>query len=199
MPFFVSSPLHPVIRFPISRVVPLSPVSTSITPGRRRMRRLRRFAAWAAAILALAWMVAVLASPAARRGYGLWLTARGMRMPGDAHERAAVSAYVDHMPRLCLNRPCEAAWPLTVMVTTPAGEASLEPDSAWIIAGPAVYGMRMRTGLEPHRSGRREWGGSTGSLLPLELMRVGVIVRFRELGNPPRVLRFWAVPVGSAG
>lgn len=160
------------------------------------MARLRRLVAGAAAILALAWIVAVLASPAARRGYGLWLTARGLRMPGNAHEQAAVTASVDHMPRLCLNRPCDAAWPLTVMVTTPAGETSLEPDSAWIIAGPAVYGMGMED-AKSFGTTPGQWIGASGTRLPLELMRVGILVRFRESGQPPRVLRFWAVPVHS--
>lgn len=160
--------------------------------ARRWMRRLGRFCAGCA----LLCVAAVLLSPAARRGYGVLLTARSMEVP--VGERVTARAWVDHMPAVCFSTPCEGGTPLTLSVALPAGSAvrrDIQADSAWIMAGPVVYGFGLEEITSSRHSWPRDWVGHHRTRLPLELGRVGVLVRFREPGKPPRVVRFLAVPV----
>ncbi|HEX2079181.1 MAG TPA: hypothetical protein VHG08_15760 [Longimicrobium sp.] len=159
-------------------------------------RRLARIAGYAAVLAVVAWMAAVLASPGARRGYGLWITARSMELPGGGPDRASAGVWVDHMGVLCFDGPCPGL-PMTIGLTLPAEAPRVDADSAWILVGPVVYGFRMErltghpTLTLPH------WSGHTWTRLGPEGLPVGVLVRFREPGRPPRVLRFTGVRVGS--
>jgi hypothetical protein len=162
--------------------------------ARRWMRRL----GWLCAGCALMCVAAVLLSPTGRRGYGLLLSARSMDVP--AGERVTALAWVDHMPRICYRMPCDGGDPLNLSVALPRGSTmrrEIDADSAWIIAGPMVYGFRLREVPASNPFWPRTWVGHQRTGLPLDWARVGVLVRFREPGKPPRVLRVYAVPVGT--
>lgn len=143
-------------------------------------------------------MAAVLASPGARRGYGLWLTARSVELPAGTQDRATVDVSVDHMPALCLRGTCPGL-PMSVIVTLPgqAVRPGLNADSAWILVGPAAYALRMDR-ITGHSSlPSPYWSGHAWTRMGPEGLPVGVLVRFREPRKPPRVLRFTGVRVGS--
>ena len=146
----------------------------------------------------LAWVVAVLASARARRGYGLWLTARSMELPAGARERATVGVAVDHMGVLCFDGPCPGR-PMSMGVTLPdeALRLGMDADSAWILVGPVVYGVRMERLTERPSPSSPHWSGQTWTQLGPDGLPAGVLVRFREPGKPPRVLRFTGVRVES--
>lgn len=178
-----------------------SPVRPRPFPVTRRStlaRRLLRIAGYAAVLVVVAWVVAVLASSGARRGYGLWMTARGMELPAGARERATVGVAVDHMGVLCFDGPCPGL-PMSMGVTLPveALRPGLDADSAWVLVGPVVYGMRMERRTEAVPPASALWIGHTWTQLGPEGLPVGVLVRFREPGKPPRVLRFTGVWVES--
>lgn len=157
-----------------------------------RVRRSARVAGYAVAVVSIAWTLAVLASPDARRGYVLWATARSL----DSHaaERATTSVSVDRMPTLCLGGPCPGR-PINVVVTLPAAALRnrANADSAWILVGPVVYAVRLEHAEELSRWSGRSWTRLEPSGFP-----AGVLVRVREPGGPSRVLRFAGVRIESA-
>jgi hypothetical protein len=161
-------------------------------------RKLTRIAGYAAVLVVVAWVVAVLASPGARRGYGVWLTARGMELPAEARGQASAEVWIDRMPALCLRGTCPGL-PMSMSVTLPAEalRGGLDADSGWILVGPVVYAVRMERLTERPSLSSPYWSGHTWTQLGPEGLPVGVLVRFREAGKPPRVLRFTGVRVES--
>lgn len=161
-------------------------------------RRLARIAGYAAVLVVVAWVVAVLASPGARRGYGVWLTARDMELSAEGRDQASADVWIDRMPALCLRGTCPGL-PMSMSVTLPAEalRGGLGADSAWILVGPVVYGVRMERLTERRSPSSPHWSGHTWTQLGPEGLPVGVLVRFREPGKPPRVLRFAGVWVES--
>jgi hypothetical protein len=156
--------------------------------------RLARIAGYVALLAIVAWMVAVLASSAARRGYGLWVTGRSVEAA--ARRSASAAVWIDRMPALCLRGTCPGL-PMNVSVNLPPRAARLNADSSWIINGPIVYPVRMEARAEPLDDGRAWWTGHTWTR-GLEGPWVGVLIRFREPGKPPRVMRFTGVRVETA-